>query len=489
MTIAQQLAALEAEKQAQKSALSQRGIAMGDVPFTRYHEKIAELSGGGETRWQPDPRWVALPPAYPETSCIYMVVAVERDLPWYGVLARSQGRGPAVIDWGDGQTTVTTGEYTACHHQYDYDALPTAEIDGHYKTALVTITPDPDLPDPRLDRLELVLSPPEDLRYGSERSHPLLAIRGNADGLYNRLTFHLPDYPGYVCDRLEFVDLQGTGAITDTSFRGCAALVEIRRFDFAGCGDLSFHSCGNLRRIGEPIDARKFNTLSYLFYNCHRLEAIPPLLNTGGCTSTSYLFYGCHAIREVPLFDTAAVTSAAYMFAFCSALEALPAYDFSSLTSAANLAQNCVRLRSVAIADFPALTNLSNAFNGCLRLEGSLRVSSPLLTNITNALTNSKRLEEVSFHLNSFTATAFSPFSGNYDLRRVRLSGIPSTLTTIGGLGCTRLSRQALVELFHDLPDRTGLSAGKLDRINLCTGYPLLDDADKRIALDKNWAV
>lgn len=51
---------IDAEKRAQKAALTAQGIDLAGVPFVRYHEKIAGLSGGKSPAWEnfePDPLW------------------------------------------------------------------------------------------------------------------------------------------------------------------------------------------------------------------------------------------------------------------------------------------------------------------------------------------------------------------------------------------------------------------------------------------------
>lgn len=47
MSVASELTTLNTAKQNIKQAIIDKGVGMGGVPFTNYHTKIAEISGGG----------------------------------------------------------------------------------------------------------------------------------------------------------------------------------------------------------------------------------------------------------------------------------------------------------------------------------------------------------------------------------------------------------------------------------------------------------
>ena len=70
MSIADKLIQLNTTKQNIKQAIINKGVSMAGVPFTQYHTKIAEISGGGLTggysvvyrsNYYPyDPSWISI---------------------------------------------------------------------------------------------------------------------------------------------------------------------------------------------------------------------------------------------------------------------------------------------------------------------------------------------------------------------------------------------------------------------------------------------
>lgn len=461
--ITAKLAALSAEKQAQKVALVQRGADMEGVPFTSYHEKIQGLADADG--WRPNPLWTPLPAQRPAGGYLDLLVAVYRDRPWFGLRVSSQGNRTLTIDWGDGsQTQVQTT--IDRHHHYDYDALNSPEVEGRYKTALVTVRHLPDSPDPRFKTFALVRAPEGDQRQGALLPLPLLAIQGDLDGASGAVNFSLPREPGgYACDQLEYVRLENTAGVTETSFRNCTRLAAVDAFDFSGVTSLAycFYNCQALRRV-SPVDAAAATSLSRMFEGCVSLREPPALRNTGNIADASYLFSKCAALEEPPVCDVRRVTIATGMF------------------------EGCTRLRRLPFDDLPALSSgMASLFNGCQELEGDLRITGKG-GNMGEAFTGAKRLRSLRLELGGQTASALNALNNNYGLEHLRLDNMNASTRTIRGLQHTRLSREAMVELFGDLYDRTGLAGGILELFVSCACYPELTDEDKAVAQSKNWS-
>ena len=74
-----------------------------------------------------------------------------------------------------------------------------------------------------------------------------------------------------------------------------------------------------------------------------------------------------------------------------------------------------------------------------------------------------------------------------YALRSVIITGMADVLTKIDVTG-TMLTRQAIVQLFECLKDRTGLSAGRVT-ISGTVGAKELTEEDRLIATNKNWNI
>ena len=156
----------------------------------------------------------------------------------------------------------------------------------------------------------------------------------------------------------------------------------------------------------------------------------------GNATNMASMFYNCSSLQSVPLFNTINVTNMAYMFQGCYSLQSVPLFNTQKVTNMAYMFQNCVSL------------NFIPAF-------------------ITTAVT-----------------TDFTTFAnGSASINRILMS-----FNRTVSLQSCQLSKDALVEVFTNLINRTSTTSATID-ITGNWGATALTSADRLIATNKNWKI
>ena len=174
--------------------------------------------------------------------------------------------------------------------------------------------------------------------------------------------------------------------------------------------------------------------MSLMFYNCFSLQSVP-LFNTQNVTDMGSMFFGCYSLQSVPLFNTQNVTTMQQMF------------------------QNCFSLQSVPLFNTQKVTSMFNMFLGCYSLNFIPNFNTALVTNFT----------------------AFANVCNSLD----RCTAI--FRNSVGLQNC-QLSKDALVEIFTNLINRTSTTSATID-ITGNWGATALTSADRLIATGKNYTI
>ena len=199
-------------------------------------------------------------------------------------------------------------------------------------------------------------------------------------------------------------------------------------------------------------------SIQMMFYNCISLQSVP-LFNTQNVTNMSLMFYNCFSLQSVPLFNTQNVTDMGSMFFGCYSLQSVPLFNTQKVTTMQQMFQNCYSLQSVPLFNTQNVTNMANMFLGCYSLNFIPNFNTALVTNFT----------------------AFANVCNSLD-----------RCTTIFrnsvGLQSCQLSKDALVEVFTNLVNRTATTSATID-ITGNWGATALTSSDRLIATGKNWSI
>ena len=196
-----------------------------------------------------------------------------------------------------------------------------------------------------------------------------------------------------------------------------------------------------------------------MFWNCYSLQSVP-LFNTINVISMSYMFYNCVSLQSVSLFNTINVTNVSFMFQGCSSLQSVPLFNTINVTNMINMFQSCYSLQFVPLFNTINVVSMQGMFSNCYSLNF-------IPAFITTAVT-----------------TDFTTFAnGCNSLNRITMS----FNRTVSLQNC-QLSRDALVEIFTNLVNRTATTSATID-ITGNWGSSALTSADRAIATNKNFVI
>ena len=201
-----------------------------------------------------------------------------------------------------------------------------------------------------------------------------------------------------------------------------------------------------------------FTSMVNMFYNCHSLQSVP-LFNTQKVTNMTNMFYNCHSLQSVPLFDTQNVNNMNGMFFNCSSLQSVPLFNTQNVANMSSMFQYCSSLQSVPLFNTQNVTSMANMFQSCYSLNFIPNFNTALVTNFTN----------------------FANVCNSFD----RCTTI--FRNSVGLQNC-QLSKDALVEVFTNLINRTSTTSATID-ITGNWGASALTSADRLIATNKNWII
>ena len=179
----------------------------------------------------------------------------------------------------------------------------------------------------------------------------------------------------------------------------------------------------------------------------------------GNVTSMSYMFYACSSLQSVPLFNTQNVNNMANMFQNCSSLQSVPLFNTQNVNNMSYMFYNCYSLQSVPLFNTQNVNNMSYMFYNCVSLNFIPSFNTTLVTNFTTFANGCNSLDRCT--------TIFR--------------------NSVGLQNC-QLSKDALVEVFTNLTNRTSTTSATID-ITGNWGATALTSADRLIATNKNYTI
>ena len=384
--------------------------------------------------WQRPADWLPMPTNITATDQIFVGLhAVIENSDNYCAFSFTTSAGQYRVDWGDGNVTLHNSG-TVAQYQYNYASVSNSTLSSRgYKQVIIKVTPvSGNLLGCNFQQ-RFVTTPVQNQAYSSGFLECILSMPNASSGL--SITFGGITIRHAYCEK---VDIKTIGNVTSMSgmFQNCTSLQSVPLFNTANVTNMvsMFGGCCSLQSV--PL----FNTINVvsmgsMLGSCYSLQYVP-LFNTIKVTNMSYMFYQCYSLQSVPLFNTINVTNMAYMFNSCYSLQSVPLFNTTNVTNMTYMFQNCVSL------------NFIPAF-------------------ITTAVT-----------------TDFTSFANNCNsLNRITMSFNRTVV-----LQSCQLSRDALVEIFTNLTNRTATTSATID-ITGNWGASALSASDRLIATNKNWII
>ena len=249
------------------------------------------------------------------------------------------------------------------------------------------------------------------------------------------------------------------------------------------CAYLFYYYEGDNVDFIAGLDTSNVTDMSSMFRNCGKLTTIP-LLDTSNVTSMGGMFNGCSSLTTVPSLDTSNVTMINSMFDHCSSLTTIPLLDTSNVTNMSYMFQYCSNLISIPQLDTSNVTNMSYMFNGCSSLTTIPLLDTSNVTSMSNMFYDCMQITSIP-QLNTSNVTSMSNmFRYCRSLTKISMLNIGTSLDISP---CTKMTREALLEVLGNLKDLTNSTSKKLT-----LGSDLLaklTEDDIAIATNKNWTL
>jgi surface protein len=305
---------------------------------------------------------------------------------------------------------------------------------------------------------------------------------------------------------LQEVEIIGSTGITNgtSMFIGCRQLKKLSGTEW--CSNVvnfmsMFNGCVNLSDVPLLNTSSGIN-MSNMFVACSSLKKVPQF-NTSNVTNMSFMFSGCSTIFDIPNLNMVNVVEASGMFSNCRNLSTIPNLNTQNVQNFSQMFGNCSNLKRIPSLNFSSGITFGSMFTGCLQLEeanipaisnaarflGSMfigcsslkKVNLPNTGNVddfSSMFSTCPSLESVSINMASarFMSSMFSgchsltdvnllnlnsptlvlatsPFSGCFNLQRIRLNGLVQGPLDLSGAvsGVGLLSPDALNELYESL--------------------------------------
>ena len=180
----------------------------------------------------------------------------------------------------------------------------------------------------------------------------------------------------------------------------------------------------------------------------------------GNATIMQNMFYNCYSLQSVPLFNTINVTNMNAMFTNCYSLQLVPLFNTINVTNMSGMFTNCYSLQLVPLFNTINVTRMLSMFQSCQSLN----------------------------FIPAFTATAVTTDYTTFANGSSSLNRIAMSFNRPVALQNCQLSKDALVEIFTNLVDRTATTSANID-ITGNWGSSALTSADRLIATNKNWTI
>lgn len=204
----------------------------------------------------------------------------------------------------------------------------------------------------------------------------------------------------------------------------------------------------------------------------------------GNATNMSGMFQNCYSLQFVPLFNTINVTNMAYMFQNCYSLQSVPLFNTINVTNVRNMFQYCYSLQSVPLFNTINVTNMPYMFEGCSSLQFVPLFNTSNVTSMSFMFSGCQSLNFIPAFITTAVTTDYTIFAnGSNSINRILMS----FNRTVALQNC-QLSRDALVEIFTNLTNRTATTSATID-ITGNWGASALTSADRAIATNKNWTI
>ena len=389
---------------------------------------------GVSNEWQRPSDWLPMPTNITETDQIFVGLhAVIENSDNYCAFSFTTSAGQYKVDWGDGNITLHNSN-TVAEYQYNYASVSNSTLSSRgYKQVIIKVTPVSGNLLTCNFQQRFVTTPVQNQAYSSGFLECILSMPNASSG--------------------------GSIIFGGTTIR------------HTYCEKVDIKTIGNATSMGN------------MFYQCYSIQSVP-LFNTINVTNMAYMFYSCISLQSVPLFNTSNVTNMGSMFYNCFSIQSVPLFNTTNVTNMGNMFYNCYSLQSVPLFNTTNVTNMVSMFYQCYSLQSVPLFNTIKVVSMSYMFQNCVSLNFIPAFITTAITSDFTAFANACNsLNRITM-GFNRTVT----LQNCQLSKDALVEIFTNLTNRTATTSATID-ITGNWGASALTSADRAIATNKNWVI
>ena len=391
---------------------------------------IKAIASASTKEWVRPSDWLPMPTNITSANQTFVGLhAIFESSQNYCAFLFTTSAGQYQVDWGDGTVTLHNSN-TIAQKNYDYASISNSTICSRgYKQVIIKVTPVSGNLLTCNFQQRFVTTPAQNQVYATGFLDCILSMPNATSITFGGSTIR----HSYV----ERFDVKTIGSVISMSSM--------------------FNSCSSLQSV-PLFNTQNVTNMFSMFNSCNSLQSVP-LFNTQNVTNMVNMFSGCPSLQSVPLFNTQNVTGMFSMFNSCASLQSVPLFNTQNVTSMGYMFFNCSSLQSVPLFNTQNVTNMANMFQNCVSLNFIPNFNTTLVTNFTTFANGSTSLDRCT--------TIFR--------------------NSVGLQNC-QLSKDALVEIFTNLINRTSTTSATID-ITGNWGATALTSADRLIATNKNWTI
>jgi len=445
-----------------------RGFSEKSFGDKLYAGQLPTQLGGStdapdESGWERPSDWLPMPTGITSNDQIFVglhAVIMENDN--YVAFLFTTSTGQYQVDWGDGTVTLHNSN-TKAEYQYNfatYDVNNTTLCSRGYKQAIITVTPVSGNLLTCNFQQRYTTTPTQNQQYSTGFLDCILSMPNANSGL--SIVFGNDVRHSYV-ERFDIKSI-GNCTIINNLFAQCYSLQSVPLFNTQNVTQIlsMFANCFSLKSV-PLFNTENVTVVQFMFQNCISLESVP-LFNTQNVTNISRMLTGCFSLKSVPLFNTQNVTNFQDMLISCWSLKSVPQFNTNFATNMSFMFADCFSLKSVPSFNTQNVTTMNSMFRSCQSLNSIPALSTQSITTTSGS--------------------DFGAFAQNANsLNRCQII----LARTVSFANC-QLSRDAIVEIFNNLVDRTSTTSATIT-ITGNWGVGALSAADLAIATNKNWVV
>jgi surface protein len=437
--------------------------------------------------WVRPTDWLAMPTVTSSDDTFVGLHAVIEDGDNYCSFRFTTSAGQYEVDWGDGSTPTLHDSNTTAQYEYDFATVSSSTLTSRgYKQAIITVTPVSGLLRTCTFQIRFVTSPTQNQSYSTGFLDCILSMPNASTGASIVIGGTIVRHS--YCERF---DIKTIGDATSclNLFNGFRVLQSIPLFNTENVTSMSimFNNCTLLKKI-PLFNTQNVTTMASMFSSCSSLQTVP-LFNTISVTTMQSMFNSCLSLKTIPLFNTINVTTMLSMLSGCQTLQTVPLFNTISVTTMQSMFNNCIGLQFVPLFNTENVTVTASMFSGCVSLQTIPLFNTIKVENMNGMFATCSTLNSIpALSTVAITTILGTDFGTSFTSTCNSLNRCQMIFARQVTLSNCQLSRDALVEIFTNLVDRSSTTAANIN-ITGNWGATALSIADRNIALNKNWTI